>query len=142
MRRCALRDDHWDRIKDFLPGLDGHVGVTAKHNRQFVDAVIFRYRAGILWRDLPKRFGDWKAVHARFSRWARSGVWRRTFELLATHADKEYVIIDSTIVRAHQHSAGAQKTTAKIKRSGAAKADLAPRSIPWSMLSAIRLASS
>jgi transposase len=77
MRRCALRDDQWDRIKDFLPGREGHVGVTAKDNRLFVDAVIYRYRAGIPWRDLPERFGDWKAVHTRFSRWAESGVWRR-----------------------------------------------------------------
>ena len=123
MRRYALRDDQWDRIKDFLPGRAGHAGVTAKDNRRFVDAVIYRYRAGIPWRDLPERFGDWKAVHTRFSRWAKSGVWRTTFELLATDADNEYAMIDSTIVRAHQHSAGAQKKSAKIKRSGAAKAD-------------------
>ena len=58
MRRYALRDDQWDRIKDILPGREGHVGVTAKDNRLFVDAVIYRYRAGIPWRDLPERFGD------------------------------------------------------------------------------------
>ncbi len=123
MRRYALRDDQWDRIKDILPGRAGHVGVTAKDNRLFVDAVIYRYRAGVPWRDLPERFGPWKAVHTRFSRWARSGVWRRMFELLAADADNEYAMIDSTIVRAHQHSAGAQKKTAKIKRSAEAKAD-------------------
>jgi transposase len=58
MRRYALRDDRWDRIKDILPGREGHVGVTAKDNRLFVEAVIYRYRAGIPWRDLPERFGD------------------------------------------------------------------------------------
>ena len=109
MRRYVLRDDQWDRIKDFLPGRDGHVGVTAKDNRLFVDAVVYRYRAGIPWRDLPERFGDWKAVHTRFSRWAKSGVWNRLFETLAADADNEYAMIDSTIVRAHQHSAGAKK---------------------------------
>jgi transposase len=83
MRRYAIRDGQWDRIKDMLPGRAGHVGVTARDNRLFVDAVIYRYRAGIPWRDLPERFGDWKAVHTRFSRWADSGVWRRMFELLA-----------------------------------------------------------
>jgi transposase len=57
MRRYALRDDQWDRIKDILPGREGHVGVTAKDNRLFVEAVIYRYRAGIPWRDLPERFG-------------------------------------------------------------------------------------
>ena len=60
MRRYALRDDQWDRLKDFLPGREGHVGGTAADNRLFVEAVLFRYRAGIPWRDLPERFGDWK----------------------------------------------------------------------------------
>ena len=62
MRRYGLRDDQWDRIKDFLPGRDGHVGVTAEDNRLFVEAVLYRYRAGIPWRDLPERFGPWKNV--------------------------------------------------------------------------------
>jgi transposase len=122
MRRYAIRDDQWDRIRNMLPGRAGHVGVTARDNRLFADAVIYRYRAGIPWRDLPERFGAWKAVHTRFSRWARSGVWRRLFELLAADADNEYAMIDSTIVRAHQHSAGAQKNTARIRRSAEAKA--------------------
>ena len=60
MRRYALRDDQWDRIKDILPGREGHVGGTAADNRLFVEAVLFRFRAGIPWRDLPERFGDWK----------------------------------------------------------------------------------
>src|ERR1700746_172016 len=122
MRRYGLRDDQWDRIKDLLPGRVGSVGVTAADNRLFVEAVLFRYRAGIPWRDLPERFGDWKNVHRRFSRWAKTGVWENLFKRLAADADNEYAMIDSTIVRAHQHSAGAQKKTAKTKRSGVAKA--------------------
>jgi transposase len=74
MRRYALRDDQWDRIKDILPGRAGHVGVTARDNRLFVEAVLYRYRAGMPWRDLPERFGDPIKVHTRFSRWAKSGV--------------------------------------------------------------------
>jgi transposase len=101
----------------------GHVGATAKDNRLFVEAVLYRYRAGIPWRDLPERFGDPIKIHTRFSRWAKSGVWKKIFEMLAADADNEYAMIDSTIVRAHQHSAGAQKKTAKTRRSGAAKAD-------------------
>jgi transposase len=123
MGRYGLRDDQWDRIKDFLPGRNGHVGVTAKDNRRFVDAVLYRYRAGIPWRDLPERFGPWKAVHTRFSRWAEKGVWEKLFKALAVDPDNEYAMLDSTIVRAHQHSAGARKKGAKTKRSGAAKAD-------------------
>ncbi len=122
-KRYALRDDQWERIKDLLPGRTDTVGVTAKDNRLFVEAVLYRYRAGIPWRDLPERFGNWSVVHTRFSRWATSGVWVNVFEHLATDADNEYAMIDSTIVRAHQHSAGAKKKTTKIKLSGAASAD-------------------
>jgi transposase len=112
MRRYALRDDQWDRIKDFLPGREGHVGGTAANNRLFVEAVLFRYRAGVPWRDLPDRFGDWKIVYQRFNRWAKSGIFARIFNMLAEDHDNEYMMIDATIVRAHQHSAGAAKKTA------------------------------
>src|SRR3978361_1414821 len=100
MRRYGLRDDQWDRIKDLLPGRPGAVGVTAADNRLFVEAVVYRYRAGIPWRDLPERFGDWKNVHRRHSRWAESGVWETVFKYLAADADNEYAMIDRTIVRA------------------------------------------
>ena len=120
MRRYALRDDQWDRI--FLPGREGHVGGTAADNRLFVEAVLYRYRAGIPWRDLPERFGDWKIVYQRFSRWAKSGIFERIFKLLASDHDNEYMMIDTTIVRAHQHSAGARKKTAS-KRSADRAAD-------------------
>src|SRR3982750_2270749 len=123
MRRYALRDEQWERIEGLLPGREGHVGVTANDNRLFVEAVLYRYRAGIPWRDLPERFGVWKAVHTRFSRWAASGVWARVFQYWADEADNEYAMIDSTIVRAHQHSAGAKKKRVKTKPSDAAKAD-------------------
>ena len=113
MRRYALRDDQWDRIKDILPGREGHVGGTAADNRLFVEAVLFRFRAGIPWRDLPERFGDWKIVYQRFNRWAKSGVFERVFKLLASDHDNEYMMIDATIVRAHQHSAGTQKRMAR-----------------------------
>ena len=109
MRRYALGDDQWDRIKDILPGREGHVGGTAADNRLFVEAVLFRFRAGVPWRDLPERFGDRKIVYQRFNRWAKSGVFERVFRLLASDHDNEYMMIDATIVRAHQHSAGAKK---------------------------------
>ena len=117
MRRYALRDDQCDRIKDFLPGREGHVGGTAADNRLFVEAVVYRYRAGIPWRDLPERYGDWKATHKRFRRWCESGDLARILGALALDADAEYMSIDSTSIRAHQHSAGAQKKTARIKPS-------------------------
>jgi transposase len=121
-RRYGLRDDQWERIKNLLPGRKESVGVTAKDNRLFVEAVLYRYRAGIPWRDLPERFGAWKAIHTRWSRWGESSVWEQVFKALSKDADNEYAMIDSTIVRAHQHSAGARKKGAR-KPSVAAKAD-------------------
>ena len=101
-----------------MPGRPGSVGVTAAGNRLFADAVLYRYRAGIPWRDLPERFGDCKNVHRRFSRWAKSGVWQRVFAHLAEDADPEYAMIDSTIVRTHQHSAGAPKKAGEDQAIG------------------------
>ena len=91
-KRYALRNDQWERIKDLLPGREQTVGVTARDNRLFVQAVLLCYRAGTPQRDLPERFGDFRLVHLRHSRWSQTGVWRRVFEALAQDADNEYVI--------------------------------------------------
>jgi len=117
-----LRDDQWARIEHLLPGRVGHAGGTARDNRLFVEAVLYRYRTGVPWRDLPEHFGDWKNIHRRFSRWAAGGVWARLFGELCADADDEYAMLDATIVRAHQHSAGARKGGATARRSGAAGA--------------------
>src|SRR3954447_19680318 len=124
MRRDGVRDDQWARIQDLLPGRLGHVGVTAKDNRLFVEAVLYRYRTGIPWRDLRERFGCGIKVQTRFSRWAKAAVWERVFQHVAAEADNEYAMtmIDSTIVRAHQHAAGAPKKLGLTRRSGAARA--------------------
>lgn len=122
-KRYGLRDDQWDRIKDLLPGRVETVGVTAKDNRLFVEAVLYRYRAGIPWRDLPERFGDFRVIHLRHMRWSRTGVWQRVFEHLAADSDNEYAMIDATIICAHQASAGAKGGTSRQRRSAAAKAD-------------------
>jgi transposase len=122
MRRYGLRDDQWERIESLLPGRDATVGVTAQDNRLFVEAVVYRYRAGIPWRDLPERFGDWKNIHRRHRRWAERGVWQKVFDHLAKDADHEYAMIDSTIVRAHQHAAGAKGGINGRNVSGAVKA--------------------
>ncbi|MGH2416310.1 MAG: IS5 family transposase [Microcystaceae cyanobacterium] len=127
MRRYALRDDQWERIKDLLPGREGHVGGTAKDNRLFVEAVLYRYRAGIPWRDLPERFGDFRVIHTRHTRWSKSGVWEQVFKVLAEDADNEYAMIDATIVRAHQHSAGAQKKNPSDQAIGRSKGGLSTK---------------
>ena len=98
-KRYALRDDQWERLQALgLPGEAGHTGRPAKDTRLFVEAVLFRFRAGIAWRDLPSRFGNWHRVYVRFSRWSKQGVWQKIFETLAQDRDNEYAMIDSTTV--------------------------------------------
>jgi hypothetical protein len=109
MRRYAQRGDQLDRIKNMLPRRPGSVGATPTDNRLFVEAVPFRCRVGIPWHHLPERFGAWNNTRRRFSRWAHGGVWERVFVHLADDADNEYAMIDSMIVRTHQHSADAKK---------------------------------
>ena len=110
VKRYGLRDDQFARIENMLPGRPGHVGRdSVLGNRLFVDAVIWKFRSGAPWRDLPERFGGWSNTQRRFSRWAQSGVWESLFKALADDHDNEYAMIDATIVRAHQHSAGALK---------------------------------
>ena len=129
MKRYGLRDNQFARIEHLLPGRPGSVGKTsAVGNRVFVEAVIWKFRTGAPWRDLPERFGGWKNTHKRFSRWAANGVWESLFKALADAPDNEYAMIDATIVRAHQHSAGAQKKTASTKPLGVRAAVSRPKS--------------
>jgi transposase len=109
MSRVWLRDDQFGRIAALLPGKASDPGRTAADNRMFVEAVLWIARTGSPWRDLPLQFGPWNSVYQRFGRWSRRGVWHRVFAQLAQDADFEEVFIDSTIVRAHQHAAGAPK---------------------------------
>ena len=105
-----LSDEQWNRIKDALPGKETDPGRTGADNRLFVEAVFWVGRNGGRWRALPTEYGKWSSVHKRFIRWSRKGVWQMVFNTLATNADTEWLMIDSTIVRAHQCSAGAKKT--------------------------------
>jgi transposase len=114
------------------------VGVTAKDNGLFVEAVLYRYRAGISWRDLPERFGDFCVIHLRHSRWSQKNVWKKLFELLSQEAGNKYAMIDSTIVRAHQHNAGAKKKRKKIKPSKGLQEDKAQKFMRRVRLLAIR----
>src|SRR3954466_4684305 len=95
----GVRDDQWERTRDLLPGRLGHVGVTAKDNRLFVEAGLYRYRTGIPWARVLERFGAWKRVRTLSCRWAKAGFWERVFRHLASDADNEYAMIDSTVVR-------------------------------------------
>ncbi len=115
-----LQDDQWDRIKEGLPGTEGYVGRGCSDNRRFVEAVIWVGRNGGRWRSIPENYGNWNSIHRRFRRWSKRGIWQMIFNELALTADTEWVMIDSTIVRAHQHAAGArkQRVTTKIRKNG------------------------
>ncbi|MBB4189871.1 putative transposase [Sinorhizobium terangae] len=88
-----------------MPGKAGDPGRTGGDNRLFVNGCLWVLRSGAHWRDLPERYGKWKTVHRRFSRWCHAGVWERVFAELTADHDNQYLMLDSTIVRAHQQAA-------------------------------------
>ncbi|WP_210312654.1 IS5 family transposase [Rhizobium giardinii] len=105
VKRYELNEAQWSRIAPFLPGKAGDPGRTGTDNRLFVNGCLWILRSGAHWRDLPERYGKWKTVHRRFSRWCHAGVWERVFDALTADRDNQYLMIDSTIVRAHQRAA-------------------------------------
>jgi transposase len=107
MERLVLSDAAWERMAPLIIGRPDQKGSTGRDNRMFVEGVLWIVRTGSPWRDLPEAFGDWNSVFRRFSRWSIKGVWWRIFEAMSD---------DPTIVRAHQHAAGAKKGGLKIKR--------------------------
>lgn len=90
-------------------------GSSGRDNRMFVEAVLWIVRTGSPWRDLPDVFGPWNSAFRRFSRWSAKGIWHRIFAAMADDGDFEYLIVDSTIIRAHQHASGAKRGL-KIRR--------------------------
>lgn len=113
--RLVLSDEQWARIAPHIIGDERTRGTSGHDNRMFVEAVLWIVRTGSPWRDLPEVFGCWNSALRRFSRWSQKGIWWRIFAAMADDPDFEYLIIDSTIVRAHQHAAGAKKGGLKIK---------------------------
>ncbi|WPO43186.1 IS5 family transposase [Tardiphaga sp. 42S5] len=105
-KRYELNEAQWVKISPLLPGKAGDAGRTAADNRLFVNGCLWVLRSGAHWCDLPERYGKWKTVHRRFSRWCHAGVWERVFTALTADRDNQYLMIDSTIVRAHQQAAG------------------------------------
>ena len=103
-----ITDQQWQKIDHLLPGRAGHVGQTAVDNRLFINAVLWVARSGAPWGDLPQRFGNWNPVYRRFRRWSLAQVWQKVFDELQ-EPDLDWLMIDSTVVRAHQHSAGQKK---------------------------------
>src|SRR6185312_7995547 len=117
--RLVLSDVAWERMAPLIIGRPDQKGSTGRDNRMFVEGVLWIVRTGSPWRDLPEAFGEWNSVFRRFSRWSCKGVWRRIFEAMSDDPDFEYLIVDSTIIRAHQHAAGAKKGGLRIRPSDA-----------------------
>ena len=122
VERYELSDRQWDRVKELLPGKVGDPGRSGSDNRQFVNGVLWVLRSGAHWHDLPERYGKWKTVHTRFSRWAKAGVWDRVFESLTRDRDNKYLMLDTTLVRAHQQAATGKRGP-KIRRWGVPEED-------------------
>ena len=104
-KRYELSEAQWRRICEVLPGKAGDPERSGADNRLFVDGVLWVLRSGARWSDLPERYGKWKSLHKRFTRWAKNGVWGRVFESLTGDPDNQYLMLDTTLVRAHQQAA-------------------------------------
>ena len=118
MDRMLLSDAQYEKIAPLLPGKSGDPGRSAANNRLFVEAVLWIVRTGAAWRDLPVCFGCWNSAFRRFRRWSKKGIFENIFNTLSGDPDFEYAIVDGTIVRVHQHGAGA-KGGLKIRLSAA-----------------------
>ena len=120
-RRHELTDEQWERLQFLFPPQKPTTGRPGNDLRTVLNGILWITRTGAPWRDLPERYGSWKTVSSRFYRWREAGVWDRILSELQRQADAEGKIewavhyVDSTVVRAHQHSAGAKGGTQKRK---------------------------
>ena len=108
-KRYELTEEQFETIRDILPGKAGDPGRTAGDNHRFINGVMWVLRSGAHWQDMPERYGNWKSTHKRFSRWAKSGVWEAVFKRLLNDPKNDYVMIDSTLVKAHQEAAAGKR---------------------------------
>jgi transposase len=105
MHRHALTDDQWRRVQAVLPKQKAGPEAT-RGDRLFIDAVLYRAKTGMPWRDLPERFGPWKSVYNRFANWSKKGHWATIFKELQLEVDETGSIVDGSVVRAHQDASG------------------------------------
>jgi transposase len=134
VHRGELSDAQWARLEPLLPPQKAKVGKPAHPHRRILNGILWKLRTGAPWRDLPPRYGPWSTVACRFRRWRRAGVWDRVLaavqrqEDAAGHVDWTLQFVDGSVIRAHQHAAGAKKGALKPKPWGAARGAIAPRS--------------
>ena len=121
-KRYELSEMQWRRIAPLLAGKRGDPGRSGADNRLFVNGVLWVLRSGARWHDLPERYGKWKTLHKRFSRWSKAKVWERVFDDLTKDRDNQYLMLDSTLVRVHQQAATG-KGGPRIRLWGAPEVD-------------------
>jgi transposase len=128
MERGDLKDAEWARLQPLLPPQKPTTGRPAKDHRQVVNGILWILRTGAPWRDLPAHYGKWKTVNSRFYRWRSAGIWERVLAALQEQADAARKLdwsqhyIDGTVIRAHQHAAGARGGRRKRRHSAVARA--------------------
>lgn len=116
MKRYELTDDEWNRIQELLPPeTKGKQGRPAKDSRTILNGIVWIARSGAPWRDLPGRYGPWETVYSRFRKWIEDGVLDNIFRVLSLDAELGELFLDGSIVKAHQHSAGAKKGGPKTR---------------------------
>ncbi len=137
MRRYEITDEQFKRLEPLLSGKPGDPGRNARDNRLFINAVLWIARTGAPWPDLPERFGKYDSVYQRFNRWAKKERWQAIFEALQD-PDLEWLMIDSSVVRAHASAAGQKKAMPKPKPSDAVAEASRPSSMSYATRSATR----
>jgi transposase len=134
MNRGDLSEEQWERLSPLLPPQKPKTGRPARDHRQVLNGILWILRTGAPWRDLPERYGPWKTVATRFYRWRRAGVFDRLLAEVQAIADEQGKVnwevhyVDGTIVRAHQHAAGAKRGTRRKRRLVGARVDSGRRS--------------
>ena len=110
LRRYELTDEEWNRIAPLLlPENSGKQGRPQKCSRTILNGIVWIARSGAPWRDLPERYGSWQTVYSHFRKWIEDGTLDNIFRVLSLEAELTELSIDASIVKAHQHSAGAKK---------------------------------
>lgn len=133
VRRHELTDEQWKQLEPLLPPKKRATGRPSEDHRRIINGILWKLRTGAPWRDLPERYGPWSTVYSRFFRWKRQGIWDQIFSALIVKAEEEGSVnweihlIDSTVVRAHQHAAGLKKGLLRKRRSATARAGSPPR---------------
>ncbi len=116
-RRHDISDELWNKIESNLPGQKGCWGGIARDNRTFINAVMWIFRTGAPWRDLPPDYGNWKNIHRRFCRWRDNGIWENLLNIFINAPDFEWLMIDSTFVKIHKAGLGAKGGNQTVSRT-------------------------